>query len=226
MRIWLEDAAGKSVTSRDVQLGNGYPVTSWQSNQYVRDWPTVRVPANLADGRYSVKLAAARGNEMLGIGWLPFGGTVAKLGQIEIRNRPRVTDASPVPHPLEVIFEGKMKLLGYDLTRNVPERGVRLTLYWRSLSTMDTAYSVFVHLLDDKNTILASADSEPGGGHFPTTGWIEGEFITDIHSFTLPPDLPDGGYPIEIGLYDPETGIRLKTAKSQDYVIPVSVNLP
>ena len=134
--------------------------------------------------------------------------------------------AEPISNPVDAVFDKKIKLAGYDLQRDIPARGVRLTLYWRSLALMDTSYTVFVHLLDGKNTVLASADALPGGGEFPTTGWLEGEFITDVHSFTLPPDLPDAGYPIEIGLYDAATGARLKTTTGQDRVIPASINIP
>lgn len=225
-RMWLEDSEGKTVASRDMPISIGFPPFQWQPNAYVRDWPLLRVPANVSDGRYTLKLAVVRGNQLLGSALLPFVETIANLGQIEIKNRPRVMTAPPIPHPLEAIFDKKIKLIGYDLTRDVPQRGVRLTLYWESLALMDTPYTVFVHLLDGKNNILISADAAPGGGDLPTTGWIEDEYVTDIHSFTLPPDLPDGGYPIEIGLYDPATGARLKTADGQDHVVVASVNLP
>ena len=133
--------------------------------------------------------------------------------------------APTVAHPSEATFDNAIKLLGYDLTQDVPQRGVRLTLYWKSLAQMDTPYSVFVHLLDGKGSLLSSADSMPGGGDLPTTGWIENEYITDTHAFTLPPDLSSGGYPIEIGLYDPASGVRLTTADGKDRVILTSVNV-
>jgi hypothetical protein len=143
-----------------------------------------------------------------------------------IKNRPRVMIAPLVPNTLGATFDNKIKLLGYDLQRDIPQRGVRLTLYWKSLALIDTPYTVFVHLLDGKNDVIVSADSVPGGGDLPTTGWIENEYITDVHSFTLPGDLADGGYPIEIGLYDPVTGVRLKTTDGHDSLNVASVNLP
>lgn len=226
IRIWLEDHEGKAIASRDAPMGESFPVSQWQTNQYVRDWPAVRIPANIADGKYAVKLATARGNNLLGIDWFPIGSTIIRLGEIQIKNRPRVMTAEPIPNPFDAVFDKKIKLVGYDLQRDIPARGVRLTLYWRSLAVMDTSYTVFVHLLDSKNVVLAAADGLPGGGEFPTTGWLEGEFITDVHSFTLPPDLPEASYPIEIGLYDADTGARLKTPAGQDHVIPVSINIP
>jgi hypothetical protein len=225
-RVWLEDDEGKVMASRDVDPGSGFPVQQWQPNQYVRDWPVVRIPANVVDGKYTVKLAASRNNQFLGAEWFPFGATVTRLGQVTIKNRPRVMSASPIANPLEVVFDQKIRLLGYELKRDVPQRGVQLTLYWKSLALMDTSYAVFVHVLDGKDNVILFADGIPGAGAFSTSGWVENEYVTDIHAFTLPPDLPEEGYPIEIGLYDPVTGKRLKMPDGEDHLILTSVNSP
>ncbi len=226
VRMWLEDSAGTIAASRDAPLSVGYPPSAWQPAMYVRDMPLLRVPANVADGAYTLKLAVVRNNAPLGSALLPFVETTARLGRITIKNRPREMTAPFVAHPLEATFDKKIKLLGYDLTRDIPQRGVRVTLYWKSLTLMDVPYTVFIHLVDGKHNILASADAVPANGDLPTTGWIENEYITDVHSFTLPPDLPDGGYPIEIGWYDPATGVRLQTADGQDHVVLNSINTP
>ncbi len=225
-RVWLEDTAGKVAASRDFVPGGAYPISLWQPGQYVRDWPAVRIPANIPDGQYGVKLVAARSNRFLGADWLPFDTTVASLGQITVKNRVRVMAPPLVENPLEATFDRKIKLLGYELTRDVTTRGVRVTLYWKAVAQVDALYTVFVHVLDGKGDIIATGDAMPGNGDFPTTGWIENEFITDAHGLTLPPDLPAGGYPIEIGLYDPTTGVRLKSADGKDHVILTSINDP
>ncbi len=225
-RIWLEDSDGKIVASRNFVPGSAFPAPLWQPRQYVRDWPTVRVPANVPDGKYAVKLAASRNNQFLGTEWFPFNATVTRLGQVTIKSRPRVMSPFPIPNALEAVFEQKIRLLGYDLKRDIAQRGVRLTLYWRALASMDTSYAVFVHLLDGKDKVILSADGIPGSGEFPTSGWIENEYITDIHAFTLPPDLPDAGFPIEIGLYDPSTGQRLKLPDGNDHIIVTSIDSP
>jgi hypothetical protein len=222
-RMWL-DASGKTVASRDTPISIGFPPMLWQPNVYVRDWPQIRVPANVADGRYNVNLAASRNNVLLGSTLLPFHSTVVSLGRIEIKNRQRVMTAPPIARPLEAVFDKKIKLLGYDLAAGEPG-AMRLTLHWKSLALMDTSYTVFVHLLDVQNNVVASGDAPPGSGEFPTTGWIENEYIADTHAFALPTDLPAGAYQIEIGLYDPVTGVRLKTLDGQDQVILTEIEL-
>ncbi|HEX7586786.1 MAG TPA: hypothetical protein VF478_00570, partial [Anaerolineae bacterium] len=226
LRMWLEDPQGKIVASRDTPMSPAYPPFLWQTGAYVRDWPTARVAANVADGQYDLKLAVARDNNMLGSALLPFNPTVVDLGRIEIKNRSRAMSPPAIAQPFEATFDNTIKLLGYELVQDVPQRGVRLILFWKSLAQMDTPYTVFVHLLNGNNVLLASADSMPGSGALPTTGWIDNEYITDTHAFTLPPDLSSGGYPLEIGLYDPATGVRLTTADGKDRVILTSINVP
>ena len=89
LRMWLEDSEGKIVASRDAPMSAAYPPFLWQPDAYVREWPIERVAANVADGRYNLKLAVARDNKMLGSALLPFNPTVVDLGTIEIQNRPR-----------------------------------------------------------------------------------------------------------------------------------------
>ena len=217
-RLWLEDANRKTVASRETPISLGYPPFEWQPNSIVRDWSSARVPANVADGTYTLHLAVSRQNESLGSSLLPFLPTVVNLGQAQIKNRTRVTTAPTIAQPFDAVFNSTARLLGYDLNLDA-QRNVRLTLHWRALTVMNTSYTVFVHLLDANGKVVASGDAEPGNGEFPTTGWIENEYIADTHTFNIPDAVPAGAYQIEIGLYDPTTGTRLKTSKDQDRVL-------
>jgi hypothetical protein len=223
-QIWLEDARGQHVTSRELLISTGYPPFEWQPSTFVRDWPQMRVPANISDDKYSVKLAVSRSQKLLGSTLTPFNATVVDLGFVTIKNRERVMAAPSISHAAEATLDKKVKLLGYDLQFDQPHV-VQIKLFWRALAPIDTSYSVFVHLLDAKNQVVASGDAVPGNGEFPTTGWIADEYITDAHTLDIA-DLPRGPYQIEIGLYDPTTGVRLKTADGQDRVLFNQVTLP
>ena len=113
-------------------------------------------------------------------------------------------------HPADVDFDDVGKLVGYDL--DLPEAGLAqggtldLTLHWQALASADRAYTVFVHLVDEKGDIRGYGDSEPGGGAYPTTGWLPGEYLADLHTVTVAPDAPAGTYRLAVGLYDPVTG--------------------
>jgi hypothetical protein len=100
-----------------------------------------------------------------------------------------------------------------------------VTLYWRGLALMDTPYTIFVHLLDSQNRVVAAGDAEPGNGALPTTGWLENEYIIDAHTLSLNNVAP-GTYQIEIGAYDAVTQARLKISDGQDRVILTTLAVP
>jgi hypothetical protein len=76
---------------------------------------------------------------------------------------------------------------------------------------MHQAYKVFVHVLDSsQQQVVAQRDAEPQDGGAPTTGWVVGEVIEDEYAMTLPAGLAAGEYPIEVGVYDPRSGERLR----------------
>jgi len=114
-----------------------------------------------------------------------------------------------------------VRFLGYDLDRQEihPGESLHLTLYWQAVSEMDTSYTVFNHLIDGGNRIWGHEDSIPGGGTLPTSSWIEGEYVVDVHEIPIRDDAPPGQYLIETGMYDLATMIRLPVLDAQGTVI-------
>jgi 4-amino-4-deoxy-L-arabinose transferase-like glycosyltransferase len=144
------------------------------------------------------------------------------LGQSEIES---------IPHPMDnlsgVDFEGKARLLGYDVTPQQidPQDTVEVTLYWQALARTDQNLVVFVHILSDAGTMIAQRDTHPGLGRYPTTAWDPGVVFADTYRVHIPQAAyaPDQGY-VQVGLYYPE-GPRLKTDDGRDAVrlAPVTV---
>jgi hypothetical protein len=56
-------------------------------------------------------------------------------------------------------------------------------------------------------------------GTYPTTLWQPGEFVHDVYTLSLPPDLPAGDYVLEVGLYLADTGARLPVVGNGDHVV-------
>ena len=94
-------------------------------------------------------------------------------------------------------------LVGYSLgSREVrADEALTLSLYWQALAEMERRYTVFTHLLDADNRIVAQMDSEPLGGTHPTTGWRLGELVRDNYGLLIAPDTPPGEYLLEVGMY-------------------------
>jgi hypothetical protein len=61
---------------------------------------------------------------------------------------PFLSDAPTPSHRVDINYDNKMKLLGYDLVpdRVRPGEAATLTLYWQSLAAMDQDYSIGIHV--------------------------------------------------------------------------------
>jgi mannosyltransferase len=109
----------------------------------------------------------------------------------------------PMQHTAAANLDNKVLLVGHGLAAQEIEAGgtIRLTLYWQALAEMDRRYTVFVHLLDADNRIVAQMDGEPLGGVRPTTEWQLGEIVHDSYGLLVAPDTPPGEYLLEVGMY-------------------------
>lgn len=114
-------------------------------------------------------------------------------------------------HPLDVSFDGQMTLTGYSTYPATLHAGcdMDVTLYWRAEGPLLYDYTVFVHLVDSADTIVAQGDSQPRSGDYPTGLWLMGEEVSDTHLIAVPPDAEAEDHWIEVGLYRLDTGERL-----------------
>ncbi len=95
-----------------------------------------------------------------------------------------------------------------------PGESIEVTLLWQALTTPDLDYTVFIHLLDENDTLAAGHDSQPVSGQYPTSIWTPGETIIDTHTLPLPATLPPGEYRLALGLYHQPTGRRLPVQRA------------
>jgi hypothetical protein len=184
-----------------------YPTGEWRDGEIVVDRYDVRLPLSFSDqpaGDYVLSLAVdtPEGDTALGS---------VVLGDLVLLATDRVFDVPVMSRVQPASLADQIELLGYDLdlTDARPGGKVGLTLYWRALTEMTSSYSVFTHVLGPDGQIVAQKDNVPVVGTYPTTLWLRGEVITDDYQLSLPDDLPAGEYPIEVGFYDPDSGLRL-----------------
>lgn len=94
-----------------------------------------------------------------------------------------------------------------------------LTLWWRSVAPVDGDYVVFVHLYDADGHLVATADTPPLSGGFPTSMWQPGDRVLDERIVPWPTE--DGGtLRLGIGWYDPDTGVRLGASTADGTRLP------
>jgi len=126
---------------------------------------------------------------------------------------PEYRDRLPerVPHQVGARMGDLIELVGYrvETPKVQPGETVRVTLYWRALTTSPPARTVFVHLIDEQGTLRGQQDNPPVFGTQPLPLWTTGDEVRDPYAFQVAADAPPGSYAIAVGLYDPATGARL-----------------
>ncbi len=76
-----------------------------------------------------------------------------------------------------------------------------LALTWHALEPIPVDWTVFVHLVDGVDQLVAESNSKPQRGAFPMPRWTAGDWVADQHNLALPADVPPGRYRLRVGLY-------------------------
>jgi hypothetical protein len=115
-------------------------------------------------------------------------------------------------HALDAIFDDQIALRGFDLDSSRLEPGgtLRLVLYWQALATPTASFTVFTHLLDEGERVVAQQDNQPARGTSPTLTWLPGQVTRDEYVLQLSPEAKSGQVIVEVGLYDAASGTRLR----------------
>ena len=118
--------------------------------------------------------------------------------------------------PLEIAMaEGAITLAGVDRQRLEWAGGpvARVAFYWRAESPVEERYKVSLRVVDAQGEPLrwpdgapATADRYPLRLVAPTTSWLPGELIRDLHEVALPPAAVTGAYRLQAILYREEDG--------------------
>ena len=152
--------------------------------------------------------------------------TVAVAQRAASFTRPEPSHAFPQPPQLGT----HAQLLGYDLAPAGNGRTL-VRLYWEVLQPLLPPHHIFVHLdapdgqtiaqqdgppiaaptgqtiaQQDGPRVAAAPTGDPRAGPAPTGSWQPGEFLTTEHILNATPATGDV---VRVGLYDPETQVRL-----------------
>ena len=150
------------------------------------------------------------------------GGVEMLSEPLEIPRRSPSVEALDVEHPLGADLGGKIHLLGYNIESGFrPGDNIHLTLFWQCLQEMEQSYTVFIHLVDAGDNIIAQKDNPPVDGFYSTIKWEMGEIVRDQYDLVIPPNVSSGEYRPKVGMYLTETGERLNVL---DDGIPLSDN--
>jgi len=219
--VHLVDEYGLIVAQRDIFHGPGvYPTSQWLAGQIFGDTYILKIPHTAfapTQAEFMVGLYDhTTGSRLL----TSTGADHVRFGQINLEPQP-----GDLPNPQQLLFEDGIRLVGYNLDQRRVARGtqVRLTLYWQGQAEPAKNYKVFVHLVNSQEIRAAQHDSEPANGAAPTSSWRLGETIIDEHSLTIVPDAAPGSYRLLIGLYEGDSGKRLRLLRNHGTPVQADV---
>jgi hypothetical protein len=188
-----------------------YPFSEWALGEVVADRYNSHLPLDTPPGRYLLQVQLA--------------GTALDLGHLTVQEIERTFEVPPISHLLKVALGGSVELLGYDLSADsvAPGETLTLTLTWRALTEMDRGYTVFTHLLAPDGSMTGQQDSQPVDGSYPTSLWLPGEVVSDVHEIPIRADAAPGDHRLEVGMYVAQTGTRLPVEGRPDDAVDLQV---
>jgi hypothetical protein len=95
-----------------------------------------------------------------------------------------------------------------------PGAALPVWMAWRSDAPLEQRITFSLHLVDEEGRLVAQADSEMGGGRFPTTlwhTWVDRPTVAGEFQLTLPAALPAGSYHLLAGAFETDTVAPLAT---------------
>ncbi len=173
-----------------------FPATLWPPGVIVADRVAVRVEEEAAapvEARLTVKLAEEEERvtiatvKVIPAEWPEAAASLAALG-----------DA--------------IELAAAELsaTTAAPGEAIDIRLRWQVTAAPGASdLHVFAHLGNPSQPPLAQTDGPVMGGQYPPRLWAAGEVFGETLTLIVPVDLPPGEYPINVGLYDFDSGARL-----------------
>jgi hypothetical protein len=219
--LQLVDESGVAVAEwRLPTIRQGFAAGDWPAHGRLRGQHIVQLPATLANGRYRFLV------ENLPLGEIAVTAPERQFSPPPLTQQTDATFASAggttITTLAGITSEPSLPLC---LTATAPDATCALPLVWRGESETSTSYHVFIHIVDAEGNILAQSDGVPANWTRPTTGWLPGEYVVDTHALTLPAELPSGPLWLRVGLYDPQTGARLRIGGGEEFAtIPLMVS--
>lgn len=120
---------------------------------------------------------------------------------------PRVEEEELDEARLPIVFDDDVELLGYTLSASSlkPGDSFSLTTYWRVTGNLPRGLVQFTHVSSPDGTIVTQADRLA----IDSSSLLPGDAFAQVHQLNLPDSVPQGEYPLSIGLYTPSDSIRM-----------------
>ncbi len=191
---WLNDDGEAVANAAALPLVKGHRFSAWGVGEANRGHHQLVLPPNLPAGQYRL------GIRLLDAGDMSIGAIIQLAATMNVATPERAFQAPNYDLPAEAIWENGIVLHGFSLSATG-----EIELVWGASRRLSESLHLFLHALDQAGGIARQWDGVPVDWTRPTTGWLEGEYVTTRHSLNL----PEGEYQLRLGWYAPATGRRI-----------------
>jgi hypothetical protein len=205
----LVGPTGQVWAQRDAAPRGGLaPFAEWPTRETQIDRHGLLIPAGTPPGEYTLTLRVYRSRDLEVLPAVFEGGSGGEvaLGRVRVTRpeRPPPVEALNLVQPLQVDFDGRLRLLGADFPDGtvpfLPGEAVHVELLWQAQADPGQDYFPRVRLLDAHDSVLAELIEKPVAGTYPTAWWQAGEIVRDPHALPIPAPVPPGSYRLTVGL--------------------------
>jgi 4-amino-4-deoxy-L-arabinose transferase-like glycosyltransferase len=136
-----------------------------------------------------------------------FHGTSTAISLSQFAREMPTLSASQIAHPLDRLFDDRLRLLGYDAPASL-QAGTRIAvkLFWRLDEPAGEDYGVSLRLIDDGGARWGQWDSTPLGNRAGTSTWVARKIFVDAHALPIDARAPSGHYRLQVQVYHSATG--------------------
>ncbi len=208
--IQLLDGNNQARTGvHDWPMHGAYRVRAWQPEETVPLSYQIPIPADLAPGGYRLVCGIV---DLMRQTRVPLvsGEEFATVARLKI---PLPTSQAVPSRLVTASFGSEIDLVGYTLSPQ--PSGLQVGLFWHARAVPQSDYTVFIHLVDETDQIVAQSDTQPLDGNYPTSIWSVGETVPDQRLIAV----PSGDYRVYVGLYQWETLERLPVLSGGEPVL-------
>ncbi|MGD2145149.1 MAG: glycosyltransferase family 39 protein [Anaerolineae bacterium] len=197
LRVRLHDEAGMLWYERAEEALPFYTLGEWPSGEIVHTEFRLPLPTDLPPTAYSIAV------EPVGF------GDPRSVGRIEVHRSTGLQDYGrpPLVSPGVAVFHGLIELLATDLEGETFRAGYPLlgSLTWRIRADLGTDYNLVVRLVDLDGIEITRNETMLSAAGFPTSAWLPGEPVPGRLFLTIPADLGNGRYQVQIGVVEAES---------------------
>jgi hypothetical protein len=142
-----------------------------------------------------------------------FAGTSTEIALSLFARTLPVANASDIAHPLDLAFDGHLRLRGYAAPASIVPGGRAIVkLYWQIDEPVGEDYAVSLRLSDAAGTRVGQWDAIPLGNHSGSSTWQAKNIIVETREVLIAPSMPPGKYRWQVVPYHSATGIALGEA--------------